>query len=151
MHVVVGKSAHNWPLPAMNKNATTSRVAFSLTHKAESHIVRVRKRKFLSPAISSGEPIRPTGIVYRGQCIPRLLICGCNIHLFRVFGKWNFQEGTLHHGPLVCWVNRQADPPRMNRGTPKEWKFLLKSHRIISSSIHADELPHKMFPEHFIP
>jgi hypothetical protein len=48
------------------------------------------------------------------------------------------------------FFSKVLDPPRINRGVPKELRFLLKGHRVMSSSIHAGELPHMMFPEDFI-
>ena len=40
----------------------------------------------------------------------------------------------LHCYPLGCLRNRQSDPPSINRGTPKQWRFLLERNNGVSLS-----------------
>ena len=54
-----------------------------------------------------------------------------------------FQEATLHYRSLDCLRSRQADPQRINRRYPKEWRFLLKRYRVIVLSLRVDAPPGK--------
>jgi hypothetical protein len=53
--------------------------------------------------------------------------------------------------PFVCLRNRQADPLRINRGYPKERRFLLKRLRVISFSFYVDAPLQKRPSEDFTP
>jgi hypothetical protein len=40
----------------------------------------------------------------------------------------------------ACLRNRQVDPPQINRGYPKDCRFLFKRYRVISFSFNVDAL-----------
>ncbi len=53
----------------------------------------------------------------------QLKISDCNLQSYDKFRFCVLQEGTLHHGALVCLRNRQPDLPKISGDTPKSEDF----------------------------
>jgi hypothetical protein len=51
-----------------------------------------------------------------------------------------FQEAIWYYRPLDCLKDRQTAPPRINRGYPRDRRFLLKRLRVISFPFNVDAL-----------
>ena len=58
------------------------------------------------------------------------------LYFVKMLGR-GFQEAMLHHHPIGCLRNRQADPLKTNRETPKKWRFLLKRDNVNPFSFHV--------------
>ena len=70
-----------------------------------------------------------------------------SLRLKRLYGRRILEnhEYSKKHCTLFCPRNRQAEPPRINRKTAKEWRFLLKSNNEISLSLYVIPLRRKCF------
>ena len=76
-------------------------------------------------------PPQELGFLATTCTLLQLKISDWNLQSSDKFRFCVLQEETLHHAPLVCLRNRQADPPLINRRTAKEWRFLLEKIRVI--------------------